>query len=64
MAYREIVTKAVIAKGKKKYKNEYEITVDEEPTTVLGLFVYYIIQAKGMLMPVLRKLEVRSYTIK
>lgn len=39
MAFREIVTKAVIAKGKKKYKNEYEITVDEEPTTVLGCWI-------------------------
>ena len=39
MAFREIVTKAVIAKGKKKYKNEYEIVVDEEPTTVLGCWI-------------------------
>lgn len=39
MAFREIVTKAVIAKGKKKYKNEYEIAVDEEPTTVLGCWI-------------------------
>ena len=39
MAYREIVTKAVIAKGKKKYKNTYEITVDETPTTILGCWI-------------------------
>ncbi len=39
MAYREIVTKAVIAKGKKKYKNSYQITVDNEPTTVLGVWI-------------------------
>ena len=39
MAYREIVTKAVIAKGKKKYTNSYEITVDNIPTTVLGCWL-------------------------
>lgn len=39
MAYREIVTKAVIAKGKKKYKDTYEITVDEKPSTVLGCWI-------------------------
>jgi spore coat protein E len=39
VAYREIVTKAVIAKGKKKYKNSYQITVDNEPTTVLGVWI-------------------------
>ena len=39
MAYREIVTKAVIAKGKKKYKNTYELTVDEKPSTILGCWI-------------------------
>jgi len=39
MAYKEIVTKAVIGKGKKKYKNTYQITVDHEPTTVLGCWI-------------------------
>ena len=39
MAYKEIVTKAVIAKGKKKYKNTYEISVGEKPTTVLGCWI-------------------------
>ena len=39
MAYREIVTKAVIAKGKKKYKNDYEIEVEEIPSTVLGCWI-------------------------
>ena len=39
MAYKEIVTKAVIAKGKKKYKNTYEINVGEKPTTVLGCWI-------------------------
>ena len=39
MAYREIVTKAVIGKGKKYFKNNYEIETDEIPSTVLGCWV-------------------------
>ena len=39
MAYREIVTKAVIGKGKKKYTNSYEINVDNTPSTVLGCWI-------------------------
>ena len=39
MAYREIVTKAVIAKGKKKYKNNYEIEIEDIPSTVLGCWI-------------------------
>ena len=39
MAYREIVTKAVIGKGKKKYINSYDIEVDNIPTTVLGCWI-------------------------
>ena len=39
MAYKEIVTKAVIGKGKKKYKNTYTIEVPEHPTTVLGCWI-------------------------
>ena len=39
MAYREIVTKAIIGKGKKTYHNTYEITVPEAPTTVLGCWI-------------------------
>ena len=39
VAYKEIVTKAVIGKGKKKYKNTYQVTVDEIPTTVLGCWI-------------------------
>ena len=39
MAYREIVTKAVIGKGKKKYTNTYEINVEHTPTTVLGCWI-------------------------
>ena len=39
MAYREIVTKAVIGKGKKYFKNNYEIETDEISSTVLGCWV-------------------------
>lgn len=38
-AYKEIVTKAIISKGKKYYKNTYEIETEYEPTTVLGCWV-------------------------
>lgn len=38
-AYKEIVTKAVVGKGKKYYKNTYTINTDNEPTTVLGCWV-------------------------
>lgn len=39
MAYKEIVTKAVIGKGKKKYKDTYQIDVDQIPTTILGCWI-------------------------
>ena len=39
MAYKEIVTKAVIAKGKKKYTNTYEIAVETKPSTILGCWI-------------------------
>lgn len=38
-SYKEIVTKAVVGKGKKYYKNSYTIDTDHEPTTVLGCWV-------------------------
>ena len=38
-SFKEIVTKAVIGKGKKYYKNTYSITTEQEPTTVLGCWV-------------------------
>lgn len=38
-AYKEIVTKAVIGKGKKYYKNTYTITTENTPTTILGCWV-------------------------
>lgn len=37
--YKEIVTKAVIGKGKKYFKNNYTIKPKEKPTTVLGCWV-------------------------
>lgn len=39
MAFKEIVTKAVIGKGKKYFKNKYSIICDNKPTTVLGCWV-------------------------
>lgn len=37
--FKEIVTKAVIGKGKKYFKNSYTITTETTPTTVLGCWV-------------------------
>lgn len=37
--YKEIVTKAVVGKGKKYFKNNYTVTVDNTPTTVLGCWI-------------------------
>lgn len=39
MAYKEIVTKAVIGKGKKNYKNKYQFEVEQKPTTILGCWI-------------------------
>lgn len=38
-SYKEIVTKAVIGKGKKYFKNNYTLTPADVPTTVLGCWV-------------------------
>lgn len=38
-AYKEIVTKAIIGKGKKYFKNSYTINTESKPTTVLGCWV-------------------------
>lgn len=38
-AYKEIVTKAVVGKGKKQFKNSYTVETEFEPTTVLGCWV-------------------------
>lgn len=37
--YKEIVTKTIIGKGKKYFKNNYTITPTDKPTTVLGCWV-------------------------
>ena len=37
--YKEIVTKAVIGKGKKYFKDNYNINVENTPTTILGCWV-------------------------
>lgn len=37
--FKEIVTKAVIGKGKKYYKNTYSINTEHTPSTVLGCWV-------------------------
>lgn len=37
--YKEIVTKTIIGKGKKTFKNEYEIECDKNVDTVLGCWV-------------------------
>lgn len=37
--YKEIVTKAIIGKGKKSFKNTYTIEVEETPDTILGCWV-------------------------
>ena len=39
MGMKEIVTKAVIGKGKKNFKNTYQIEVEQVPTTVLGCWI-------------------------
>lgn len=38
-SYKEIVTKAIIGKGKKYFKNNYSVTVNDNPTTVLGCWI-------------------------
>lgn len=38
-AFKEIVTKAVIGKGKKYYKNSYTIETENIPTIILGCWV-------------------------
>lgn len=38
-AYKEIVTKAVVGKGKKYYRNTYTVNTETKPNTVLGCWV-------------------------
>ena len=37
--YKEIVTKAVLGKGKKTFTDTYEVVPDTNPTTILGCWV-------------------------
>lgn len=37
--YREIVTKAVIGKGKKYFKNKYSVNAEVTPSTILGCWI-------------------------
>lgn len=37
--FKEIVTKAIIGKGKKTFKNNYEIALEDEVDTVLGCWI-------------------------
>ncbi len=37
--YKEIVTKTIVGKGKKYFKNNYTMTPNDKPTTVLGCWV-------------------------
>ncbi len=37
--YKEIVTKAIIGKGKKYFKDNYYLEVDNNPSTILGCWV-------------------------
>lgn len=37
--YKEIVTKAIVGKGKKYFKNNYNISTTDNPSTVLGCWV-------------------------
>ncbi|MEG1647393.1 MAG: outer spore coat protein CotE [Bacilli bacterium] len=38
-SYKEIVTKAIVGKGKKYFKNNYSVSVGDKPTTVLGCWI-------------------------
>lgn len=38
-SFKEIVTKAIVGKGKKYFKNNYTLTTETVPTTVLGCWV-------------------------
>lgn len=38
-SYKEIVTKAVVGKGRKRFSSTYTMSQDVNPTTVLGCWV-------------------------
>ena len=37
--YKEIITKAVIGKGKKYFKNKYSVKSEVVPSTILGCWI-------------------------
>ena len=46
-SYKEIVTKAVVGKGKKFFKNNYSVNVENNPTTVLGCWIIIHVLVSG-----------------
>lgn len=38
-SYKEIVTKAIVGKGKKYFKDNHDLDVENVPTTILGCWV-------------------------
>ena len=50
MAIKNIITKTVIGKGKKEFKNKYKITCEQKPTKVLGCWVINH-KHKGQVLP-------------
>ena len=48
--YREIVTKAVIAKGKKLFTTENKVNVENSPSTILGCWVIKVTHCFGLLL--------------
>lgn len=45
--FKEIVTKAVIGKGKKLFKDNYSIEIENAPTTILGCWVINQVLVSG-----------------
>lgn len=45
--FKEIVTKAVIGKGKKLFKDNYSLEVENAPTTILGCWVINHVLVSG-----------------
>lgn len=45
--YKEIVTKAIIGKGKKYFKDNYSLSVENMPTTILGCWVINHVLVSG-----------------
>ena len=39
VAFKEIVTKAIVGKGKKYFKNSYDLEANDAPSTILGCWV-------------------------